>query len=271
MIPAGLGKTPWVDRTWKLIWDKVSKAVTPEWLPLFEASGVAKEYGCGLYGCVMPTRDPSVVVKFTSDPTEAAFVAAAIKVGEFPEGIVKYFDIKAISGVTRRNRPVFVLWRSAVDSVGLSWKEHRAFVENVTLYSRAATSVLLLLKKQPGLLHEYKKHEEYAWNIVAESIEYEGDEISLRERVKINPNGVTAARRIAVNLRLCDSVIEWMENTYGQHVIGEALSFYREVGFVFGDLHVGNFGYVNEKIVISDPGHAAPIRPELFSIRIDEL
>ena len=97
----GLGKTAWVDRHLGLAWERVRAAVPKEdWLPqVIDEGGVAKtsftEYGCGHYGCVMPTYDDGVVMKLTSDETEAYFVAAALSMND-PNawnGLTEYYAI----------------------------------------------------------------------------------------------------------------------------------------------------------------------------------
>jgi hypothetical protein len=93
-----LASTPWVDRAANATWARiVAAAPYPSWVPLHTTKRggkiTVKEYGCGHYGCVMPTDDPEVVCKITSDATEAVFVAASATLGEPPEGIVRYHGI----------------------------------------------------------------------------------------------------------------------------------------------------------------------------------
>lgn len=81
-----LASTPWVDRAANSVWSRiVAASPKPAWVPLHTTSrGKVKveELGCGHYGCVMPTDDPEVVCKITSDATEAVFIAAAMTLGE---------------------------------------------------------------------------------------------------------------------------------------------------------------------------------------------
>src|SRR5688572_6335160 len=94
----GLGKTPWVDRTLKSVWGPLALATDPAWMPrakIGKRSVSVEEYGCGHYGCVMPTAGvPGVVVKITTDPTEAAFITAALQLGQDEySGLVRYVAI----------------------------------------------------------------------------------------------------------------------------------------------------------------------------------
>jgi hypothetical protein len=74
--------------------------------PLWQEHGSnlhTEEYGCGFYGCVMPTRDPDVVLKITNDASEAQFALQAmalVREGDIvPEGIVEYFKVLQLAHV----------------------------------------------------------------------------------------------------------------------------------------------------------------------------
>lgn len=101
-----LAKTPWVDRTANAVWSRiVAASPKPAWVPKHTTSRgkvTVEEFGCGHYGCVMPTDDPEVVCKITSDATEAVFVAAALGLGfgEETEGIVRYFGVYELARST---------------------------------------------------------------------------------------------------------------------------------------------------------------------------
>src|SRR5271170_7394907 len=75
-------------------WSDIKARVGEDWMPKLNQKTSSKlkaiEYGTGAYGTVMPTHDPDVVVKITSDPTEAQFVATVLEIGEQPEGLVRY-------------------------------------------------------------------------------------------------------------------------------------------------------------------------------------
>lgn len=115
-----LGKTPWVDRSLRSLHDALQYAVPPEWLPRFDVLGKVEEFGCGHYGCVMPTSAEGLVCKLTTDVSEAHFVARALML-EPTSGIVEYKKILWAPALKHRGRPVFVLWRSEAFSVG-DWR-----------------------------------------------------------------------------------------------------------------------------------------------------
>jgi hypothetical protein len=117
-----LGDTPWVDRTWRSVLDRVRDRVDveDEWLPRVSKRRPLKfeEYGCGAYGCVSPTEEPGLVVKLTSDLSEATFVSWALSIDQPKAGMIRYHKILAVPGATYRGRPVFIIWRDEAYSTG---------------------------------------------------------------------------------------------------------------------------------------------------------
>ena len=101
-------------------WADVVASTTPDLLPVNEARGrkakAFTSYGCGHYGCVFPTSRPNVVLKITTDPSEAEFVKTAMQIGRWPDGIVVYYQIKAI-GDTYRGRGVHLIWREEAHNI----------------------------------------------------------------------------------------------------------------------------------------------------------
>ena len=292
-----LAKTPWVDRAANSVWSRiVAASPKPAWVPRHTTKRGGKvtveEFGCGHYGCVMPTSDDAVVCKITSDATEAVFVAAALGLGfgEETEGIVRYFAVYALPG-EHRGRRTFVLWREsatevglpAVDGIrvrrGLEWK-HDTYeagrIENLRrylgLFKDAAAAARDSLKRSDdpfALLAEAKRHEDWAWNL---SSEIDVDRVigSAISRI-LGPH--RGAQRLALALRLCDVVAELMQNTDGCDLIGSALRYYLEQGILLADVHANNVGKVERTSgwVITDPGHAVGLEPRWRSVVVPEL
>jgi hypothetical protein len=143
---SAFGETPWVDNALYALMPTLRRKVPAEWLPrmiterteevrrgpwgapkiTFETrqfqKPVVEEYGCGYYGCVAPTNIPGVVFKMTTDTSEAAFVAKAIKLnkatGETPAGIVQYHKVFGTK-LSHDGAPIFLLWRSEAFNIGL--------------------------------------------------------------------------------------------------------------------------------------------------------
>lgn len=83
-----------------------------------------KEFGCGAYGCVLPTATNNIVLKITTDRSEARFATMLLRLPEMPEGIVRYFGAYALP-VRHEGDSIYVLWREEAFGVGrvLSWSE----------------------------------------------------------------------------------------------------------------------------------------------------
>jgi len=277
-----LAKTPWIDRSMKTVWERVV-AASPrrEWAPrlLPGKKFSLEEYGCGHYGCVFPTSDPEVVCKLTSDPTEAFFVAAAMSIGTFPEGIVRYYGIYRIPGAQHRGRPLFVLWREEATEVGTALRPSkeaeyaRRAKENATQSLRAFKEIAGLVRDtlkraaDPfAMVEESKRYEDWAWNYVTES-EGSGRALAL-DRFK-------GAQKVAVGLLRLERLAVEMENEYLADQIGGALKFYLDEGLLLADVHTGNVGLVEGRaetsLVITDPGHAVPLDRKWSNVQVKEL
>jgi len=105
---------PWVERAIRGTWQQIEDIVGRDMMPRVE-----DEFGCGRYGCVMPTLQASdTVVKLTSDVTESFFVAHLLDKDLQPEsGLVHYDRIIGIPG-TYYGRPLFLIWRDEAFDVG---------------------------------------------------------------------------------------------------------------------------------------------------------
>ncbi len=116
---------PWVTKALADAYEDVSSRVPPAWLPKLtrvkghgahDVTAQVKEYGCGVYGCVLPTLDPKVVLKVTSDDTEAQFAQNYSPTLVDPV-VVDYFAIVPLK-TRHKGRPVYLLWRESAKYVG---------------------------------------------------------------------------------------------------------------------------------------------------------
>lgn len=299
-MTGGLAKTPWVDRSLKTVWERVVAASPrPEWAPRLMPGRKfsLEEYGCGHYGCVFPTSDPAVVAKLTSDPTEAFFVAAALSIGTWPEGIVRYHAIYRIPGAEYRGRPLFVLWREEATDVGrvfyttripydayhkralegLSrnlgrFKEAAAIVRDTLKRANERASSRIVWEGEPPaapftMAEEAKKlAEEWAWRYVA-------DAYAAARPVAVG--SFRGAQKVAVLLVMLERIAQEMENEYLSDQIGTAFAFYLENDLLLADVHAGNIGLVEGRVgkspVITDPGHAVPLSSRWQTVQVPEL
>jgi hypothetical protein len=280
----------------KTVWERVVAASPkPSWAPrlLPGKKFSLEEYGCGHYGCVFPTSDPEVVCKLTSDPTEAFFVAAAMSIGTFPEGIVRYYGIYRIPGAQHRGRPLFVLWREEATKVGEALRspysggvirylpeEDQASAQydvrskenvakNLRWFKEIAGLVRDTLKRAAdpfAMVEESKRYEDWAWRYIADA------EGSARAIVLDNFKG---AQKVALGLTRLERFAVEMENEYLADQIGGALKFYLDEGLLLADVHQGNIGLVEGRVgsspVITDPGHAVPLDRKWSNVQVQEL
>lgn len=264
---------PWTLRFLTDNWDTIERGSMAEWMPREVSGSTARKrradaLGCGHYGCVFLTNTPSLVMKISSDPSEALFINAALKLGEWPSGIVQYKAILDLPGA-HRNRPVFIIWREEAFDVGKHDEKHYAYREFSSYheaYLNAArvireSSTKPAWKKQ---LADAAKWQDWAWdNVILE----DGNQVRRGYNMVADPPffRYRGGQRIAAAFRICQIAFEMMENTAYAHEVGEALTFYLEHGILLADVHRQNIGKVTRHdadygdqtyTVITDPGHA---------------
>ena len=289
----------WVNNALKQNWDKLTKLVGEKWMPIGVRDDVTGletslgregdrfyEYGSGHYGTVMPTRDPKVVVKITSDPSEAELVAFTVDASRrerhgMPEGLIQYHRIQQLPGAYRK-RPIYVIWREAAFVVGpRSYGEMgigpRSADEGqryINLFKHAATYVRDYLKKRPGDTATLERYAERA-NEQDLPVAYATSGLYINAWYGAR-EGSESLSRFPTELRwgtywgALETLTELMENSDGFQYVGGALRFYFEHGVLLADVHDGNVGLVHRKgyfrplLVITDPGHAVFIRPQQY-------
>jgi hypothetical protein len=98
--------------------------VPAKWLPKLtktkakrgKLTAAMKEYGCGVYGCVLPTLDPKVVLKITTDDTEAQF--ADKLANDLTAQVTVVYHLIAGLPEKHKGRNTYLLWRDSADRVG---------------------------------------------------------------------------------------------------------------------------------------------------------
>lgn len=81
-------------------------------------------FGCGGFGCVLPTRKPGWVCKVSIEGSEAFFARAQAKLDLYPPGVCRYMEpIEVETG----KGPVWIMWRQAIESENFrDWRDsHR--------------------------------------------------------------------------------------------------------------------------------------------------
>lgn len=214
--------------------------IPPQWLPRLSSivptpTGIGAhvvQYGCGSYGCVFPTLDPSVVLKVTEDDTEAEFA------GNWSSRIVQpivtaYYDVLAIPEEFTA-KPTFLLWREAASHVG----GIKRMVAEPAMARR--------------LIQNQHLAAQIAFQFIHDAVEGDDDDEDIHQAVE---EWVTTCETMANQ----DDVPELKPLGAG------LVAVYRTNHVFFGDLHDGNLGLVTrsdgDRWVITDPGHVAVVAP----------
>lgn len=237
----------WVDNALKRHWDSIQARVGKRWMPVASKGFTTSvsdaergrrfyEYGTGAYGTVLPTRDPRIVLKITSDKSEIEFVLRAEQLGQWPAGLVKYYRMLQLSAA--RSRPIYAIWREAAYAVG-------AALVDAEFTARRLRISYSDFRQGAELLQDFYK---------AGRIMFASEHGGRRHRAK----RVTSIDAQFFNLA------EQLTETPGFREIGEALLFYLRHGIVLPDVHSNNVGFVNRRgkptLVITDTGHAVFLR-----------
>lgn len=270
----------WVDRILRNYWADLELLVPAQWMPDVDALAL----GAGRYGCVLKTRDPEVLCKITSDPTEANFVAASIArpalVSAEDNGITRYKKILG-TGFVRRRRPVYVLWRTAADHVGfLDWfyesvdgdvplrlkdlgfdqyhatplRDSIKMLDNFMAFASLARDSLFRRLRRSEFPEAVLSD---AWNSYTNHSSADS-EITLQQ-LSFSYRGIA---RVGAALRRCWDIGLEMSNTDVIYPVGKALVELLEEGVLLADVHAANVGLTSEgQAIITDPGHALAIHP----------
>lgn len=219
----------WVTKILAKHFVDLEETVPPKWLPKLtkpttergKIVAAMKELGCGAYGCVLPVIDPTVVLKLTTDSTEAEFAHDLSSKLSKPV-VVKYHLTRALPD-RYRGLQTFLLWRDSADQVGEILQAVAARGGDVKRADRAITKQHKAAQKAFDAMHKGKPAEKLIEDWVAAAKEM-GEEIpELSE--------------------LADDMIEVL----------------RKDKVFFGDVHDGNLGLVDGRWVIVDPGHVAKL------------
>jgi hypothetical protein len=226
----------------------------------------------------MPTNEPGLVVKLTSDVSEAAFVARALTL-EPTAGIVEYKKIFAIEG-SRRGRPLFILWRSEVSDTGL-WRyslthETDPNQEYVRRVAREAETLLGQFLDWAGQARKYLYlhlrgiQKQYVGGDLTEArrrlltaawASYERMD-PVTEMSVAQSSRMKGLDRVGMALRTCLYISQEMSGNPSLYNVGEALGHYLEEGILLADVHSNNIGLdEDETPIILDPGHSVEFHP----------
>lgn len=243
-----------------------------------------QEYGCGHYGCVMPTGTPGTVFKITTDQSEANFVAAYLSLpkSQRPDGIVPYHRILAAAGTSVKRRPVYFIWRDEACHVGYfaiqnyyqkaaSNREQREYYQrslntttkNMGVCLQAAKAIRAKVKrsyKPLYLLASAQKRPDEVW------------------QSDFPPRDLPG--KIAWELNRFTRAAEDMMGEPTGAYIGKGLyDSLVHCGILLADVHLNNIGMPTGELlkeigatpIITDPGHAVAMDNSYASVTIQEV
>jgi hypothetical protein len=235
----------WVDNALKRHWDALQARVGKRWMPVLSKSPATQlrgagaergrrfyEFGTGSYGTVLPTRDPRVVLKISSDKSEIEFVLRAEHLGMWPSGLVKYYRMLQLSAA--RSRPIYAIWREEAYAVG-------AALIDAEFTARRLKIGYQDFREGTELLQDF-----YKAGRVMFAASARGQRPRTKRVTSIDPQFFRLAQELS--------------RVPGFSDIGKTLLFYLQHGIVLADVHTNNVGLVNRRgkavLVITDPGHA---------------
>lgn len=238
-----------------------------------------KEYGCGAYGCVLPTYDDLVVLKVTTDPTEAAFVKRGMPWG-WPAGITAYFGIMELDGsyklAPKHEGKAWAIWRESATDVGsldileplpeigetkASYKERKRVDPLFGVIRQAGDRVHTVVwsaSADPVSLAElwrtaYLRREEAGWLFPDDADVKRWEDLMAK-----GEDDVDGGFDLAIHLEAYRRAFRAMQKSPVTSAVGLTLEYYFDHQLVMGDLHTGNYGIVQRDKptwAITDPGH----------------
>lgn len=280
LVPNG---PPWLVPLLKEEWDAIARAVGPTLLPMLHGRPGFQpiEFGTGHYGTVMPTERPEVVVKVTIDMAEAAFVVAALAIGEFPPGIVRYQHVFHLGDVKHKDiadpEPVWILWRQEARNIGIlgAWEKDPESPQQL-----AAAQLVVTMLFAGRRIHD-ADGAQFAtapmWVAENEQVMAWAKRTAQVRRLR-NSENVAAhidkyedARATALALTYFRAAAAALAKSPVASALGTAFGFYYDHGIVLADVHLGNIGKVGKDLVITDPGHAVFLTRKWDSAQIPDL
>ena len=246
-------------------------------MPLQKGRGKLVEYGSGRYGVVLPTHDARVVLKLTTDRSEAMAAAWLAKQKRPIRGIVRYHAVLELPA-KHRGRTIYALWREEAEYVGAvryyarsKGQTARYLVEQKLLSTTTSTaqSVVQRMISNPRAVETYRREAREGYDrALGVTTKRMAEEFFRLDRMRTG-RGVTASvERVVLGARLL---------THGKILAptGRAILDGFKRGVFFSDIHDGNIGIVErrgrELAVITDPGNAIPMSKKFTGIKIERL
>ena len=250
-------------------WRSVVKIVGKKMMPLPARRGGLREYGSGRYGTVLPTGTPGVVLKVTTDESEAYAAQWLAAQKRPPKGIVRYLRVLELP-VTHRARTVYLLWREEalwVGGIGLwarknglakQWRDEDRLLEQTT---STAQTLVQRLRRSPAQARAFRAAATRGFERAVTAPERAMARRFLAlQRLPPGKSVETTVERVMLGARILSR---------GQVLpeVGGAMLLAFKRGVFFSDVHAGNIGVTRGVVVITDPGNAVPLSSRTVKIR----
>jgi hypothetical protein len=274
MPTALIPNPPWVTEVIAAHFPAIMDSVPAEWQPLMEDAHATRkglvveipEYGCGVYGCVMPTDDPHVVLKITTDESEAEFAQKLLpRIRPEPAGFVRYLKIIKLGKhkINGQQRPVYAVWREEADDVGeladvssIPRRDRKHTGDLIFQQKGAATEAFFMMHKHKGIFEKALKMRDKAI-LRVETPDIMDDDEPWTDMAALSDKAEALALLLAYHEAKCQRLAA--DKVAPE--IGRALLTCLMNGYLVSDVHEGNIGRVKrngESIwVITDPGNVA--------------
>lgn len=247
----------WVTKLLSKHYEFLEDKVQAKWLPRLtdvdakhgKITAAMREYGCGAYGCVLPTLDPKVVLKVTTDDTEAQF--AERLAGGLTAQVTVTYHLVARLPEKRAGREVWLLWRDSATDVGgidklAKGKDKDAVDDAIIAQHKAAqiAFVSLINLEDPDGAKDMAKRMVQSKRFTAKEMKraLSTDPEDVRDRLDDwEAAAVAMGRQIPELADLADGMVTNL----------------RQDGVFMGDVHADNIGLVSGRWLIVDPGHVS--------------
>ena len=237
-----------------------------------DAKPALVEYGCGYFGCVMPTHAPNVVLKLTTDKSEALFASLAASLGDDqPPGVVKYFAVVKLRGVTAKldgdDHDVYLLWREEAYDVGYMTRIRTPLNHIVSTLFHTTRDIHGMVEQLRGSVRRKLADP----RDFVPAYRHQLDEI--QKQVRRIEKGVepswTTVDQIAKSLVAIPQILGavYVPSPYKEGIrwavgIGVWLTQYQ---IAFADVHAGNVGQDKDGYaIVTDPGLAMEVGPKNY-------
>lgn len=287
----GLGRTPWVDEALAQAFDHIEARTQPGFHPVVEKSTFLtpnpgyKEFGCGAYGCALPTATKGVVLKVTTDANEMRLASTLVQRKLVVPGVTHYYaaywlPVYHFNHYTEEHLQVGVLWRSEATHVGGFETDvidparperqrilHAAF-DRLYAVRDAARAVYRITERrgEDFVTQTAPKAEQLMLALLA----HPDSVVHTRSDTKtvLGQLGLDVSAEVYIAHALAFYVLNAQKLSTSPTPLREVGHAFQELfarGIVLADVHDGNIGVpkglrVTSQWMITDPGFAVPLR-----------